>query len=457
MVKKTIADNSIPIVATTPALPGAKLNLLVVDPPTNYDDVDLALLRLKEPSRASNIAPLDIGLRPPIRGTRLTAMGYPTRYGDEINTNLRTPPADVISEPSEDGLIETKQVAIGGFSGGPLVDSTGLVVGICQKEVGIGDAIARYAPMSDAEPLLDELPHHTIIDTLNSQVIKRSISPLDLIVALKRGPGHASNLELYTWARYALQNKSDYRACADYFTCPIIKAMMHRRLDDAVVWLSPFASKDDLARASLTVAERELTLGHNEEAFNIISPVASELARSPDVSLQIRALIVQTSARVSIGKVREADALLASKTNSFPPNSKFKAEILSQAASVNWRHSGGYHNGADVDPESWIYQVTSLYAKAEEELRKSGQLERLAKLYAEEAHALERAHDFEQSLAKLQLARDIYRKVGDFERQTDLLARMIEDSERFDKPQSIRYSGEYLAINPGGDAADVAS
>jgi hypothetical protein len=456
VVKKTLANSSIPIIASSPALPGVKLDLLIVAPPPDYEDVDLALLQLKDPSKGSNITPLDISLRPPVKRARLTAMGYPTTYGDEININLRTPPADVISEPSEDGLIETSQVAIGGFSGGPLVDSTGLVVGICQKEVGTGNAIARYAPMSDAEPLLNQLPRHTIVDTLNSQVIKRSIHFPDLIVALRRGPGHASNLELYTWARYVLQNRSDYKGSTDYFSCPIIKAMMHRRLDDPVVWLSPFASKDDLARASLTVAERELALGHEEEAFNIISPVAGELAKSSDISLQTRALFVQTRAMANIGKGTEAVELLTSKANSLPPSSQLKGEILGQAALVNAIRNGAYHNGAD-DPMSWFESVMDSYAKAEEAVRRSGPPEELAELYVKEAHLLQRRRDFQESLDKLQLGRNIYRKIGAFQRQTDLLAQMIETSERFDKSQAIRYSKEYLARNPGGEYAEAAT
>ena len=81
------------------------------------------------------------------------------------------------------------------------MDSSGLAVGICRKEVGIGDAVARYAPMSDAAPLLNELPQHAVVDTLDAQVIKHSVSAQELISALKRGPGHASNMDLYTWAR----------------------------------------------------------------------------------------------------------------------------------------------------------------------------------------------------------------------------------------------------------------
>lgn len=457
-VKKTIADKSIAIIATTPALPGVKLSIQVVDStPGDDEGLDIALLKTTEPGKTSNIEALDIGLRPPKRGSTLTAMGYPTTYGNEVNTNLRTPGAEIITSPSEDGLIEVSQKGtIGGSSGGPLVDAAGRAVGICRKEVGIGNVRARYAPLSDAEPLLNELPHHPLVDTLDSQVIKHSLLPQDLIQALKSGPGKASNLDLYSWARKVIQKRADYKQSADYFTCPIIRAMMHRELDDAVYWLGPFASKDDIASASLTIAERELSLGHYEEALAILSPIASDLAKSPDPSVQVRSLFVQARSMVWLGKGDEAITLLSSKAESLPSGSQFKAEVLGEAAQVNAIRSGAYSNGAD-DPMHWFDDVMDLYSKSEVELRKLGPSEKLAELYRQEASLFQKHRDRQEALDRLKLARENYHAIGDFWGESETLSRMTEIADGFDVAQAAQYGKEYLGLDPTGPGAEAVT
>jgi len=455
-VKKTIADKSIAIIATTPALQGVKLSLQIIDSTPDDDrDLDLALLKVTEPNKTSSITALDIGLRPPKRGSTLTAMGYPTKYGDEVNTNLRTPPATIISSPSEDGLIEVSQEgAIGGSSGGPLVDSAGRAVGICRKEVGIGNVRARYAPISDAESLLNKLPHHRLVDTLDAQVIKHTVLPQDLILALKRGPGKASNVDLYSWARKVIQKRADYKQSADYFTCPIIRAMMHRELDDAVYWLGPFASQDDIATASLTVAERELSLRRYEEALAIVSPIAADLAKSPDLSVQIRSLVAQARSMAWLGKGEEAISLLESKAASLPPGSQFKAAALGEAAQINAIRSVAYQNGAD-DPMHWFDDVMDSYLKAEQELRKLGPSDKLAELYGQEASLFQKHRDWPESLDKLKLARETYREIGDFWGESVTLSRMAETADRFDASQAVLYGKQYLAIDARGPDAET--
>ena len=455
VVKKTIADKSLKIIASTPALPGAKFELLIVD--STPDEQDLALLRIKEPGKTPRITPLDIGLRPPVHGSKLWAMGYPTTYGDEVNTSLRVQPdVKVMSSPSEDGLIEVSQVAIGGSSGGPLVDSSGRAVGICRKEVGVGDAVARYAPMSDAEVLLNELPQHAVVDTLDSGVIKRSMSPQELTSALKRGPGNASNMELYTWARHILGTRANYKESSDYLNCPIARAMMHRQLDDAVFWLGPLSSRNDFATVSLTIAEREISLDHPQEALDIISPVASDLSGSPDLSLQIRFLLVQATSIAKLGRGDDAMALLTSKAESFPPDSEFRAAITGETARVYALQHGALSNGAD-DPMRWFNEAMGLYSKAESSIKKFGPSKKLAEIYMDEARLLAKHMDFHESLDKFELARETYREIGDFRGQSEVLFSMAEVADGFDASKAAQYGNEYLALDPAGPDAGAVT
>lgn len=455
VVKRTIADKSIAIVASTPALPGAKLSVKIER--VTSDKQDLALLKISEVSKVSNITPLDIGLRPPVRGSKLSAMGYPTTYGDEINTKLRVQlEVKVMSSPTEDGLIEVSQVAIGGSSGGPLVDSSGLAVGICLEEVGIGDAVARYAPMSDAEPLLNLLPQHAVVQSLDAQVVEHTVKPQDLVSAFKRGPGHASNVDLYTWARHILGRRADYKASSEYFSCPIIRAMMHRRLDDAVFWLGGLASPDDFAFASLTVAERKFSDNHPRDALNIISPVIAELAKAPDTTLQFRSLLVQASSMTSLGQGEDALNLLTSKAASLPPGSALKAGISGEIARLYAIQNGVYQNGAD-DPMTWFDDAIERYTTAELETKKLGSSGKLGEIYQEEAYLLQKKHYFSESLDKLTSAREVYRQIGDFRGESEVLYKMAVTADRFDPARASRFSKEYLALDPGGSGAEAAT
>jgi S1-C subfamily serine protease/tetratricopeptide (TPR) repeat protein len=447
VVKRTIADNSIEIIGTTPALSGKKLVLQIVD--STPDEQDLALLKVKDPTKTINIVPLDIGLRPPSRGSKLSSMGYPTTYGDEINTSLRVQPeVKVISSPSEDGLIEVTQVAIGGNSGGPLVEPNGLVVGICRKEVGIGDAVARYAPMSDAEPLLNRLPRHPLVTTLDSQVTGHRVTPQELIAALKRGPGHASNLDLYAWARYILERRANYKESANYFSCPIVRAMMHRELDDVVMWLSPFGSQEDLARASLTTAERELSRGNWQQALEIISPVAGELAKSSDLSVQRRSLFVQATSMTELGQGKEAMGLLASSSEHLPQNSKFAAEISGELAYVNAIYTGAYENGADVSPRA-ADDAADVFEKTERQMKNVGASEQLAEFYMREGRAFSMGSDKDKALEKYELARETYHEIGNFSGESKALLQMAEVSFRLGpRTLELRYVRQFLEFDP---------
>jgi len=232
--------------------------------------------------------------------------------------------------------------------------------------------------------------------------------------------------------------------------------MMHRELDDAVYWLGPFASQDDIATASLTIAERELSLGHYEEALAVVSPIASDLAKSPDPSVQVRSLLVQARSMVWLGKGDEAITLLSSKAESLPPGSQLKAEVLGEAAQVNAIRSGAYQNGAD-DPMHWFDDVMDLYSKAEVELRKLGPSEKLAELYRQEASLFQKHRDRQEALDKLKLARETYHASGDFWGESETLSRMTEIADGFDVSQAAQYGKQYLGLDPAGPYAEAVT
>ena len=125
------------------ALPGQKLKAVVVDfdPAPN----DLALLKLTSPALAAQIRPVDIALRIPAPDDSLFSMGY-AQIGDEPNDQPRDQAVSLMAT-GQSGYIEVKQtLAVGGASGGPLLNGWGGAVGTCREQVGIGGVTARYTP-----------------------------------------------------------------------------------------------------------------------------------------------------------------------------------------------------------------------------------------------------------------------------------------------------------------------
>jgi len=252
---KTIVD------VTSPNLPGQKLQATVVD--SEAAPTDLALLKLASPGLIATIRPIDVALRTPGPDDILFSMGYP-KIGDEPNLQPKDQPVSVLAM-LPNGYIEVKQTeALGGASGGPLLNGWGSAIGTCGEQVGVGGFAARYVPMASAQRLLDEIPMSAVIQRLDAKMRAGSIDQTSLQLLLKMNSKNPTNLELYTWVRHIIANAGAYSHAGTLIKCPIIPALIHRKLDDLVVALAntpgSLASSADpkqLGDAYLHVAQRE--------------------------------------------------------------------------------------------------------------------------------------------------------------------------------------------------------
>lgn len=118
------------------------------------ETLDLALLRVKQPVPGSST--LEISASTPGRQTEVYAFGFPLgtlldRSTDGPNVSLRR---GYVSRLLDDGsLIEADVNIDKGVSGGPLVDSAGVVVGVVRSLAG-SDYNRMYAGIAIASPLL---------------------------------------------------------------------------------------------------------------------------------------------------------------------------------------------------------------------------------------------------------------------------------------------------------------
>lgn len=456
VVKNTLRDKSIPIIGTTEAFPGSSFTMEIVD--STPDTKDLALLKMVEPTKISSIQPLDIALRPPQANSDLMSMGYPTTYGNETNTKLRPLPAHVLTI-SEDGLVEVQQIGIGGGnSGGPLVDSTGVAVAVCREQVGIGLIVARYAPMSDAEPLLNRIPLTPRVSALDSKVVDHSIDEPLLIGSLKRASGNASNVELYVWARHISQAQGNYTKSIKFFECPIIRAMMHRRLDDPVLWLGSLASPKDFAQASLNTSEREASLGNAQAALTAITPALATISNSSDLKSRVRALYVEGISRTKLGERAQGLKLLQEAKDLSRGVNKdpiLRADIANATADLlSNPHVQGYPI-AQKD-RSWAFsQALELYDSAELELAPLGPSQRLAETYKNHGLLLARfLSEYEKAIQRLMLSSRTYEALGDFQGQSEVLYQAAEIADSAARPQiAIEYLQKSLSVDPDGTRA----
>ncbi|SAK66094.1 tetratricopeptide repeat-containing S1 family peptidase [Caballeronia ptereochthonis] len=241
--------------AESPVIPGEKTDAKVVstiDAPT-----DLALLQLSHPL-PSTVHAVDIVLREPNQSTTLYVMNYP-KIGDE-KAVFHEQAVHVIAV---NGNIEVQQsLSTGGDSGGPLIDPSGSSLGTCRAQIGIGGTAARYVPMSDAQNLLNLIPMSTRVKALDERLKSGDLKSAEFAEMLRKTPDRPTNLELYTWGKLISKNPALYDDRAKHLIqCPLVKALMHRGMEDAVPPLYPIADANDVGQAYVRIANREALLG----------------------------------------------------------------------------------------------------------------------------------------------------------------------------------------------------
>ncbi len=125
--------------------------LASVDVLDQRDDVDLAVLRVRG-LEAEPLAPGSVRL-PPV-GLRVIAIGHPRGYeytvSDGIVSAIRT-----LEEGGQE-LIQVTAPISPGSSGGPLLDLSGKVLGVCSLTLTEGQNINFAVPLRDLVPVLAE-------------------------------------------------------------------------------------------------------------------------------------------------------------------------------------------------------------------------------------------------------------------------------------------------------------
>lgn len=308
VVRDSLIDPNILIKGTTPSLPGKTLKLKLIW--SLKPDTDLALLQITDLKSVAGIRPLDISLRLPTEGAHLIVMGYP-KLGDEPNKVLKHQEV-IITTSDQDGLLEIRQAAFPGNSGGPLIDMVGTAVGICVTEVGVGSTLARYIPMADAEPLLNKIQVSKRMNELEANLRSGAATRDDLDIQLKKRSDHPSNLELYSWALQVSGSMPKYamEPFSSDFRCPIVPAYFHRKIDDAAFLLKSTAEPKMSGQISIKIAEREAKLGRPAAALEDSKQAAEDFAKAGAVHEQAESLLLTGTLETDLGFYEDASRSL---------------------------------------------------------------------------------------------------------------------------------------------------
>jgi len=329
----------IDITTSNPGLAGAKLTaslikaLGTIQSDGTVGGIDLALLKLTNPSLATGLRPVDISLRFPTVDQTLYAMGYP-QLGNEPNTTFSEQLVRFMA--NHDGSIQVTQAIFGGNSGGPLLDSSGNSIGTCFQAVGTGSAVARYIPMCDAKVLLDLVPMSERMISLDQKIREGTVTEATLMDILTKSTSNPTNVELYAWARHFIANRDQYRSpeILKLIGCPI-KALMHRGMDDLILDLN-VANSEVAAEANIHVAERMIARGRPLEGADFVHAAAALFAETKNTAGTFKAAILSTRIQLAVGSI-DAASIQSKKVmaNIDSLSKQDKLTALSTAASID--------------------------------------------------------------------------------------------------------------------------
>ncbi|MGF6859280.1 trypsin-like peptidase domain-containing protein [Paraburkholderia sp. CI3] len=386
------------IYAISPAFPQQQLEASVVK--TLKAPVDLALLKLVTPLK-KKVRPIDITLRGPRNAETLYAMDYP-HIGDQPSV-FHEQTVKVVAFP--DGSIEvSRALAMGGDSGGPLLDPSGSSMGTCRQEVGIGATAARYEPMSQGETLLDQIPLSPRMSEIDDRLRSGKISEEELKKDLVKKQDNPTNLELYVWSRQIIKNKKDYGASAQkLIDCPLVHALMHRGMDDLVVPLASSAIAKDMADASFHIASREEAFGHSELSIQYSTRALEVYRSAKDKNGVINAELLLAQNYIDNGNVLAANkniyaVLGKGNFSSLPTKEKGEA----------W-----YAAGSLAASQGNVSLAIQRYGKASTLFIKSGDYGKAADALNGSADVKFRAGEYQAAQRNISEAASLYQKIGD--------------------------------------------
>jgi tetratricopeptide (TPR) repeat protein len=426
--------------ATSPARPGASLEAKIVR--RAHAGTDLALLKLVDASLLDIVQPVDISLRFPYRDDKLYAINYP-QIGDESNRSPKGQTVEFVAT-SADKLIEVKQsIAYPGASGGPLFNGSGNVIGTAVQAVGTGNGLARYVPMEQARELLDLIEMSDVVARLDEQVRKGGLDQATLAQRMIKRAGNPSNLDLYAWARRIVQRRSDYAALGKLLACPIIAAMMHRKLDDLVVELSPFAVAKDAADAYFQVARREVLMGRSLLAQAHAQAALGKYQEVRDKTGELHAKTLLAATQFDTGAIRLA------KTNI--------DSVLVDVTALPPRESGQVFQlaGAIDAKEGAFAQAMSKFEKAVQAYLQGGNYSLAGDSTASMAAANVQWGKLTDAQKRYRNAIDLYDKAGNRSGKADALYGLARaQSSAGEKQETIAETfKKYLETAPAGPHA----
>lgn len=249
------------IQATSPLRPGVVFNAEVIDDlKKDGGSVDVALLKIIDPSKLSGLRAVDISLKLPGPGDQLHTMGYP-KFGALPNNTLQTAlVANPAFSPSS-GTIQAGDVnAKPGASGSPLINEFGAAVGTVTQTLGVQEVDAWFIPMASVTPLLDEIKPSDEAIKIESMMKSHSIDQSELKGMLEN-TNEVSNLDLYELVRLVKADKETSESSRELMRCPISYALDSRGMFDLVIDMQ-YADAPVKADANLHIAQRDMALGN---------------------------------------------------------------------------------------------------------------------------------------------------------------------------------------------------
>jgi serine protease Do len=250
VIEASLKDPSVPISGINPEA-GRKTYRLRHVRNLKSQNIDIALLQLVPSGAMSGVVPLDIALRPPRPSRPAYVFGYPRG-----ETAISQQPADYV-QGNDDGTMTVKQAAFPGDSGSPLIDDTGKVVGTCIERVLTQERHvsneAVFIPVSAIQEILKKISINPRTRSLDEKIRNHETSRDELARDLLPTPKNLSNVELYSWAWYMKFHPSP-RIASTHFPCPILRALVHRKLEDAEEFLQ---QTDPATKAAVLIAQGE--------------------------------------------------------------------------------------------------------------------------------------------------------------------------------------------------------
>lgn len=267
-------------------------------------DLDVALLKIPDPVPLviQQLRSLDIASVVPDVDTTLFAMGYPI-YGPQAEVFLRSGNAR-FNSVTPGGMLEVEQLAEGGNSGGPLLDSSGYVIATCEQETE-QNKIGRYLPMVQTLSLFEDMPVSDRMLEIERALSGKTIDDGELKRVLAHSSTSPTNLELYLWVKRVAASPDLMALIRPRLKCPIIPALSERGMLDALYLFFPLAQTPEQAYMSAILGDREYRLGHDSTALEYAKSAVA-LASPEQTETRLNALLLQGKSEERMNLVVEA-------------------------------------------------------------------------------------------------------------------------------------------------------